>query len=107
MFAAVPITAVSSAGKAGFAAHVIVVRLETVVDDQPMTVAMGRAFAALMIQQRANVIDLPAMTSRGAEDAMRSDQIGDQKASAAPQHEGGPLVERFPIHDTSQCTICR
>ena len=52
-----------------------------------MTVVMGRPFAALMIQQDAKVIDLPAVTGRRAENAMRPDQIGHKEASAASENE--------------------
>ena len=59
------------------------------------------AFAALVIHEVADVLDLTAVPHRRAQDTMRPHQIGDEKAAGPAQGECRLLEQSFPVHGPS------
>ncbi|MEQ1690519.1 MAG: hypothetical protein ABMA00_04490 [Gemmatimonas sp.] len=67
-----------------------------------MSTVMSGAFAALVIQQVTQVVDLPSMPHRGAQHLMRFLQIGHEKPAGPPKVERGLPQKKFPVHVLSK-----
>ena len=63
-----------------------------------MPVGVGGPFAALMIHEVTDPVDLTAVADRRAQHVMRLQQIGDKKTARSPKLERGLLQNNFPMH---------
>ena len=81
-----------------FGADAIVIGVEAVFGHRAMPLEMRSAFAALMIQQVPDVIDLAAVPHRRAQRVMGPIEVGHQEAAGPPKIKRRLTNKKLPMH---------